>query len=94
MAEQGNLIRAATLTAELAERRAQLLRLFGEAIYLERTTMAKERIRETMQILKIDNAISAAITYCKSMAAQHPGEDVSTIQQFVLCAAADMAEGR
>lgn len=94
MAEPGELIRAAQLSAQLAERRVQLLRLFGEARYLERTTLAKERIREAMAELKTDNPINAAIAYCKSLAAQHPGEDVTTTNQFVLCAAADMADGR
>jgi len=89
-----SLLRAAELTAQLAERRAQLLRIFGEERYLKQTTLAKERIREVMAIQKSDNVISAAISYSKSMAAQHPGKDVSTLQQFVLCAAADMAEGR
>lgn len=89
-----SLIRAATLTADLVERRAQVLRLFGEATYLERTAQAKERIKEVMALRKDDNVISAAIAFCKDMAANHPGEDVSTAQQFVLCAAADLVEGR
>jgi hypothetical protein len=89
-----SLERALTLSADLVERRADLIRLFGDARYLERTTLAKERIREVMALQKGDNPISAAIAYCKHLAAQHPSEDVSTTQQFVLCAAADLAEGK
>lgn len=85
---------AITLSADLLQRRADLIRLFGEARYQERTALAKERIREVMSLQKRDNPICAAIAYCKHLAAQHPGEDVSTTQQFVLAAAADLAEGK
>ena len=88
-----SLERAVTLSADLVQRRADLIRLFGEARYQERTSLAKDRIREVMSLQKSDNPISA-ITYCKHLAAQHPGEDVSTTQQFVLAAAADLAEGK
>lgn len=86
--------RAVTLSADLLQRRADLIRLFGDARYQERTALAKDRIREVMTLQKTDNPISAAIAYCKHLAAQHPGEDVSTTQQFVLAAAADLAEGQ
>ncbi|BBN90532.1 hypothetical protein [Azospira sp. I09] len=89
-----SLERAVTLSADLVQRRADLIRLFGEARYQERTSLAKERIKEVMALQKGDNPISAAITYCKHLAVQHPGEDVSTTQQFVLAAAADLAEGK
>lgn len=86
--------RAIELTFQLAERRDQLIRLFGEDCYQERTGVARERIREVMLEQKTDNAIMAAISYCNFLTDLHPGEDVSTAQQFVLCAAADMAEER
>ena len=89
-----DLLRAATLTKQLCDRRVELVRLFGEATYEERTTLAKARIREVMALRHDDNALSAAIAFCKDLAARHPGADVSTAQQFVLCAAADLAEGR
>lgn len=89
-----SLTQAITLSADLIQRRQDLLRLFGEARYQERTALAKERIREVMALQKGGNPISAAIAYCKHLAAQHPGEDVSTTQQFVLAAAADLAEGK
>ncbi|TXT28224.1 MAG: hypothetical protein FD131_3357 [Rhodocyclaceae bacterium] len=89
-----SLTQAITLSADLIQRRQDLLRLFGEARYQERTALAKERIREVMALQKEGNPISAAIAYCKHLAAQHPGEDVSTTQQFVLAAAADLAEGK
>lgn len=89
-----SLASAVTLSADLLQRRSDLIRLFGEARYQERTALAKDRIREVMDLQKSDNPISAAIAYCKHLAAQHPGEDVSTTQQFVLAAAADLAEGK
>lgn len=89
-----DLLRAAALTTQLCERRTDLIRLFGEATYQERTALAKARIREVMTLRHDDNALSAAIAFCKDLAARHPGADVSTAQQFVLCAAADLAEGR
>ena len=58
-----DLLRAARLTNELTERRADLIRLFGEAAYLERATLAKERIREVMVLNHDDNALSAAIAF-------------------------------
>ena len=89
-----DLLRAARLTNELTERRADLIRLFGETAYLERATLAKERRREVMVLNHDDNALSAAIAFCKELASRHPGADVSTTQQVVLCAAADLVEGR
>ncbi len=86
--------RAVSLSADLIQRRNDVLRLFGEKTYLERTTLAKDRIREVMAFRNDDNPVSAAIAYCKHLASQHPGEDVTTTQQFVLCAAADLAEGK
>lgn len=56
--------------------------------------MAKERIKEVMAQQNAPNPLSAAVAYCRHLAAKHPGEDVSTTQQFVLCAAADLAEGK
>ncbi len=94
METNSNLARAAILTAQLEERRDQVLRLFGESKYLEQTGLAKERIRECMAAQGTDNPLNAAISYCNSLAAHNPGKDVSTAQQFVLCAAADMAAGR
>lgn len=88
------LLRAARLTYELNERRDDLIRLFGETAYLERAMLAKERIREVMQLNHDENALSAAIAFCKALAERHPGTDVSTTQQVVLCAAADLVEGR
>ena len=43
-----DLLRAAALTTQLCERRTDLIRLFGEATYQERTALAKARIREVM----------------------------------------------
>lgn len=87
-----SLLQAAELTSSLLQRRVDLIRLFGEARYLERVTLAKARIAEVMAMRNDDNPISAAIAYCKHLASLHPGEDVSTTQQFVLCAAAELAE--
>lgn len=89
-----SLARAVTLSADLMQRRADLIRLFGEARYQERTELAKERIKEVMAQQHAPNPLSAAVAYCRHLAAKHPGEDVSTTQQFVLCAAADLAEGK
>lgn len=89
-----SVARAVTLAADLQQRRTDLIRLFGEDRYQERTSLAKDRIREMMLASSDDNPVSAAIAFCKHLAAQHPGEDVSTTQQFVLCAAADLAEGK
>ncbi len=89
-----SLERAVTLTADLVQRRTDLIRLFGEARYQERTELAKERIKEVMAQQHAPNPLSAAVAYCRYLAAKHPGEDISTTQQFVLCAAADLAEGK
>lgn len=89
-----NVARAISLSSDLLKRRNDLIRLFGEPRYQERTSLAKDRIREVMAARNEDNPISAAIAYCKHLAALHPGEDVSTTQQFVLAAAADLAEGK
>ena len=86
--------RAFSLAADLIQRRNDLIRLFGEDRYHERTGLAKERIREVMAHQNAANPLSAAIAYCRHLAAKHPGEDVTTTQQFVLCAAADLAEGK
>ena len=60
-----DLLRAAALTTQLCERRTDLIRLFGEATYQERTALAKARIREVMALRHDDNALSAAIAFCK-----------------------------
>lgn len=82
------------LVARLAERRNDLKRLFGEARYQERVAIAKERVKEAMASLQTDNPLQAAIRYCRQLAIAHPGEDVTTAQQFILCAACDLTEGR
>ncbi len=89
-----SLERAMTLSVDLVQRRADLIRLFGETRYQERTALAKERIKEVMAQQNASNPLSAAVVYCRLLAAKHPGEDVSTTQQFVLCAAADLAEDK
>lgn len=78
----------------LGQRRKDLIRLFGEEAYLEHTRHAKERISEAMDAHHDLNAISAALTVCRALRVSHPGQDVSTAEQFLLAAAADMVEGR
>lgn len=75
------------LAARLSERRNDLKRLFGEARY-------QERVKEAMASLQTDNPLQAAIRHCRQLAIAHPGEDVTTAQQFILCAACDLTEGR
>lgn len=89
-----SLLRAAKLTADLAQRRADLIRLFGEPKYLEHVRAAKDRINEAMAVREDTNVFSAAIAVCNAMKEANPGRDVSTAQQFVLAAAADIAENR
>lgn len=89
-----DLNRSISLTTNLIQRRHDLQRLFGAAAYSERVTLAKERIREVMATRHDDNPIAAAIAFCTFLAQHHPGKDVTTSQQFVLCAAADLAEGK
>lgn len=85
---------AVTLSADLVQRRTDLIRLFGDERYQERTALAKERIKEVMAHQNAPSPLSAAVAYCRHLAPKHPGEDVSTTHQFVLCAAADLAEGK
>lgn len=80
------------LACQLVERRRELQLVFGESAYRDRMSLATQRVREAMAALKIDNPLQAALAYAKTLAARNPGEDVSTAQQFVLCAAADIAE--
>lgn len=78
-----NIERAVTLSADLMQRRTDLLRLFG-ARYQERTALAKERIKEVMAQQHTPNPLSAAlINTAGTSPPKHPGEDVSTTQQFV-----------
>ena len=66
------LERAVTLSADLMQRRADLIRLFGDERYRERTALAKERIKEVMAQQNAPNPLSAAVAYCRHLAAKHP----------------------
>lgn len=63
------LERAVTLSADLMQRRADLIRLFGDERYRERTALAKERIKEVMAQQNAPNPLSAAVAYCRHLAA-------------------------
>lgn len=78
----------------LGQRRKDLIRLFGDDAYLEHTRHAKAQIGEAMDAHRDLNPISAALTVCRALRVAHPGQDVSTAEQFLLAAAADLVEGR
>jgi hypothetical protein len=86
--------RAVQLTADLTQRRADLIRIFGEKKYAEYTAVARPMIEKAMRVAADSNPLNAAILVCRKIKEDNLGEDVSTAQQFVLAAAADMAEER